>query len=210
METVVLIHGILNPRLIMAPLAHRLKKEGYATLLWAYPGSRQKIEAHAKALEDVVKTVPGSGPIHFVGYSLGAIVARYLLSRRTIPRAGRLVMIGPPNNGCKKAEDLYRAHAWFRRIYGAQSIRQLFPSSSFYKTCGTPRVPFGIIAGGTGTRSGFIPWMGEDNDGTVTVASARLKGAGDFIVLRHAHVPLSWADDTAECTVRFLKTGGFR
>ena len=208
-ETVVLLHGILNPSLIMAPLARRLKKEGYATFLWAYPGRQKKIEAHANALERFLKTIPGTGPIHFVGYSLGSIIARYLLANRRLPRAGRFVMIGPPNHGCEKAESLYRKHAWFRLIYGTQSIQQLFPHSSFYKTCGVPRVPFGIIAGGTGTRYGFIPWMGEDNDGTVTVSSARLKGAKDFIVLRHAHLPIVWADDTAEHTVRFLKTGAF-
>ena len=193
----------------MWPLARRLRREGYDARLWGYPGSRKPVEDHAATLAAYVQTIPGNGPIHFVGFSLGAIVTRFLLASSPLARAGRFVMIGPPNHGCGKAEYLYR-YRWFRWFYGDQSILQLFPShKAFYKTVGTPPVEFGIIAGGKNDERGFLSGFGEDNDGTITVASARLEGARDFIVLPHWHTPLVWARDTQDQVTAFLKDGYF-
>jgi hypothetical protein len=43
----------------------------------------------------------------------------------------------------------------------------------------------------------------------VSVESARLEGATDFILLRHRHLPLIFSDDTAHQTLHFLQTGKF-
>jgi pimeloyl-ACP methyl ester carboxylesterase len=209
-ETVILLHGILNPCVIMIPAARRLRKEGYQTFVWGYPGSRNTVEAHAASLRKFVESIPGDRPIHFVGFSLGAIVIRYMLTNLPIPRAGRFVMIGPPNHGCAMAEEL-SAKPWFPWIYGNKSIRQLFPSAAaFRKVCGIPPVEFGIIAGGTGDARGFAQGWGEDNDSTVTVASTRLSGAKDFVVLPYWHMPLVWARPTLDRVVHFLREGTFQ
>jgi pimeloyl-ACP methyl ester carboxylesterase len=193
---VVLLHGILNPRWVMLPLARRLNKEGFNATLWSYPGSRKPVEAHAANLAAHLKTLPGQGPVHFVGFSLGSLVIRYMLSNFPLDNAGRFVMIGPPNHGSAKAEALYQS-ALFRWIYGKHSIRQLFPSAvDFYARCGIPPVEFGIIAG--------------EHDEAVSVASARLEGAKDFVLSPHTHMSLIWARHTADQTVHFLKNGKFQ
>jgi triacylglycerol lipase len=209
-ETVVLLHGILTPRWIMWPIARRLRKEGYRTALWAFPGSRSVVETHAAALRSYVDTLPGEGPIHFVGFSLGAIVARYLLAHVPMPRAGRFVMIGPPNHGSALAEYLFK-YRWFRWSFGTTSVRQLFPgATAFFEACGIPPVEFGIIAGGTGDARGFASAWNEDNDGTVTVESTRLPGARDFIRLRCLHMLLVFARVTQDQVVYFLRHGSFQ
>ena len=193
---VILVPGILNPGWVMAPLAWRLKKEGFEPLIWTYPGSRKQVEEHAADLAAYVKTLPGHEPVHFVGFSLGALVVRYLLSNMPFARAGRFVMIGPPNHGSARAEKFHRI-ALFRWMYGNRSIRQLFPSAvDFYTRCGIPSVEFGILAG--------------RYDPAVSISSARLEGAKDFMVLNHAHITLLWARETGHYVTHFLKNGKFQ
>ena len=195
MTKVVLLHGILNPRWVMRRLAQRLTKEGFEAQVWGYPGSRKKIEDHAAQLAEYLNAIPGHEPVHFVGFSMGSLVIRYLLSNFPFQRAGRFVMIGPPNHGSAMAETLYK-YAVFRWIYGNHSIRQLFPSAKeFYERCGIPPVEFGIIAG--------------RYDLAVPADHARLEGAKDFVLLKHAHMPMLLARDTADHTVHFLKHGKF-
>jgi pimeloyl-ACP methyl ester carboxylesterase len=145
-ERVVLLHGILNPRWVMWPLARRLRREGFEPMVWAFPGSRRYIEELSQSLGKFVNSIPGNAPIHFAGFSLGSLVARHYLSTAPPRRAGRFVMIGPPNHGCQKAQDLYR-FAWFRWLYGHHAIRQMFPGSDFFRSIGIPKVEVGVIAG---------------------------------------------------------------
>lgn len=63
--------------------------------------------------------------------------------------------------------------------------------------------------GGTGA-SGYNPFIHGDNDGTVSVASTRLAGAADFVVVDRLHTFIISAPETAEYTAHFLKTGRFR
>jgi len=210
-ERVVLLHGILNPRWVMTPLARRLKSEGFTVYVWPYPGSRKKIEDHAASLAVYVKELPGTGVIHFVGFSLGALVIRYMLTHFPLAHVGRFVMIGPPNHGSARGEKLYRGKAFIRWLYGNLAMRQLFPSAiDFYERCGIPPVEFGIIAGDLGPKKWWLPGLSGPHDGTVTVESARLEGAKDFITLNHWHMALLWARDTKESVVHFLKRGSFR
>ena len=50
---------------------------------------------------------------------------------------------------------------------------------------------------------------GED-DGTVSVASARLDGMRDFLVLPVSHTAILRSDVAAEQTLTFLRTGQFQ
>ena len=68
----------------------------------------------------------------------------------------------------------------------------------------------GVIAGSDSLNpvgSHMIP--GED-DGTVSVESARLEGMSDFLVLPVSHTMILVSGDAAEQTIAFLRTGRFR
>jgi hypothetical protein len=54
--------------------------------------------------------------------------------------------------------------------------------------------------------SGLIP--GED-DGTVSLASARLEGMSDFLALPVSHTLILHSREAADQTVAFLKSGRF-
>jgi pimeloyl-ACP methyl ester carboxylesterase len=207
--TVILLHGILNPSLIMTPMAWRLRREGYHVINWGYPARSLSIEEHAAALHALVQRLDGDGPIHFVGFSLGGIVCRYYLTHYDSPRARRLVMIGSPNLGTAKVDVFYQ-RGWFRRLYGTKSMAQLRASNRrFFEAMGIPRVEFGIIAGGRGGDRGFSRLLEGDDDGAVPVESAKLAGSADFILLPHTHTVLVLAPETIRQVTAFLHHGRF-
>jgi len=208
-QTIILVHGLLNKPFVMNGIAKVLRKEGYPVYNWGYPSASRTIEEHAAALDHYVKSIKPNRRIHFVGYSLGAIIIRYMVTHYRIPHEGRFVMIGPPNHGSELAEH-YDQYAWFRMLYGDESIKELFPSrKAFFKECGIPRMSFGIIAGGKGDGKGYSDGLPGDNDGMVSVASAHLEGASDFVILRHRHLPLIFSEETAQQTLHFIQTGKF-
>ena len=208
-ETVVLLHGILNPALIMARIAWRLRREGYRVVNWGYPARSLTIEEHAAGLNALVRSVDGDSPIHFVGFSLGGLVIRYYLTHYPSPRAGRVIMIGTPNHGTEKVDAFYPKR-WFRWLYGTRAMAQLRASNRrFFDEMGVPRVEFGIIAGSRGDARGFSRLLKGDDDGAVSVESAGLEGAADFILLPHTHTVLVLAPETVRQVAAFLRHGRF-
>ena len=160
-------------------------------------------------LNKYVMGINNNKRIHFVGFSQGAIVIRYFVTHYRVPHKGRFVMIGPPNHGSALAEHYYH-YAWFRMLYGDKAIKELFPNrKAFFKECGIPRMEFGIIAGGAGDGKGYSDRLAGDDDGMVSVESARLEGARDFILLRHRHLGLVFSEDTARQTLHFIQKGTF-
>ena len=88
---------------------------------------------------------------------------------------GRLVMLGPPNNGSEIA-DLLLGHKLARRLLGP-SLADLGTKRKQDSILSTPSYPVGVIAG---TRSiDPLGWaiLPKPNDGRVSVASTRLDGA---------------------------------
>ena len=208
-QTIVLVHGLLNKPFVMKNIAKTLREAGYPVYNWGYPSTAHTIEEHAASLDKFVTRINTNKRIHFVGYSQGAIVIRYMLTHYHVPNAGRFVMIGPPNHGSELAERFYH-YAWFRMLYGHKSIKELFPDrKEFFKECGIPKLEFGIIAGGAGNKEGYSDHLPGDDDGMVSVESAHLENAADFILLDHRHLPLVFADDTARQTLHFIQTGEF-
>ncbi len=209
-EAVILLHGIMNKSFVMSPLAKALTQEGYKVYNWGYPSTDGLIDQHAERLSRFVATIEPAKKVHYVGFSQGAIIIRYTLTHYPVKRDSRFVMIAPPNHGCELAEDFYQ-YGWFRGLYGDKSIKQLFAQqNTFLEKCGIPKIEFGIIAGGKGDGRGHLDRIPGDDDGTISVASAHLKGERDFIVLPHQHTPLVFASDTAAQVIAFLKEGKFK
>jgi hypothetical protein len=67
----------------------------------------------------------------------------------------------------------------------------------------------GIIAG-TGTISPFLSLMlPNPDDGKVSVASTRVEGMDDFLVVKNSHHYIVTSDKVIENTIQFLRTGKF-
>lgn len=213
-RTVILIHGLCGLRWIFIPLERKLRAHNFSTHFFRYSPRRYGVIRASEKLAQLLNRL-GDTQIYFITHSMGALVLRALayqsVREKNICRA---VLIAPPNHGSlmmKKITSL-SVSGWDKItsiLYGC-ARRELLPDGEgISETLPPPPCEFGIIAGGRNNNRGFSPWLPGDNDGTITVATTRLDGARDFIILPHLHTPILWGKDTIEYTIRFLLEGTF-
>jgi triacylglycerol lipase len=207
-EIVVLLHGIANIPLSMKYLENRLEKEGYQVHNLGYPSTDVPIEEAAARIREKVVAMGGSERINFVGHSMGNLVIRLMLAE-DLPGLGRIVMIGPPNQGSFMAQRLEDLDI-YRWIFGPAGQQLSADNKEFFESLPIPGCEFGIVAGGRGTDNGYNPLLEGDDDGTVRVEETKLAGAADFTVVKTTHMLLLFDPETVEQTIAFLKTGRFK
>lgn len=208
-ETVVLLHGILNRPFVMTKIQRGLEKNGFRVLNWGYQSTEKTIEEYTADLKTFVESQKLTHPVHFVGFSLGSIIARNYLSTTPPPQLGRFVQIAPPNHGSERVSALsqFKTVRW---ILGDKAFEQMKPNSAFLQSMGLPPCAIGIIVGGRGDGKGYSDSLAGDDDGTVSLNSSRLEGAKDFAQVPSTHTLLLAQDKTVDLVVAFLKNGTFR
>ncbi len=226
-KAVVVLHGLVRSRSSMDSLCRYLQeKGGYRVFNVGYPSTRDDIAEHARSLRHVINNLDGIEEINFVAHSMGNIVIRHYLGdlarqeswkqsagaaaadRRALARFHRFVMLAPPNQGALLA-DTFADNALFKDIFGdaGQQLGRDWPELE--KRLATPAFEFGIIAGGRGSQKGYNPLLPGDNDGTISVDTAKLPGARDFAVLPLLHSFMMDYDRVQEYVLRFLQHGYF-
>jgi pimeloyl-ACP methyl ester carboxylesterase len=216
-KAVILLHGLVRSRACMRTMADYLEREGgYVPFEVGYPSTRAEIGEHAAALASVIEHLDGVDEINFVTHSLGSLVVRHYLAdqtdpatgRRPDPRIRRIVMLGPPNHGSPLADPWINSRL-FHAVLGPSGDQIAAGPDNMADRLAVPACEFGIVAGGRGKEVGYNPWLEGDNDSTVPVASTRLAGARDFVVLPVLHSFLISDPTALEYTLRFLQYGHF-
>ena len=210
-DCVVLLHGLNRSWRTMDKLAESLQQDGFSTANVDYPSSTTPIEELAprvvnEGLQQCRQT--GATTIHFVTHSLGGILLRYAHSHEPIPDLGRVVMLGPPNQG---SEVIDKTRNWpgIEIISGEAGLQLGTDGDSIPSQLGPVDFELGVIAG-TGTTNPFMSAMlPEEDDGKVTVARTQVEGMDDFKIVSNSHFAMMRSDDVIADTMRFLRTGSF-
>ena len=92
-----------------------------------------------------------------------------------------------------------------------QRLFDLHPADGIFRVAiGTAvAIDCGIIAGDCSLNPLLSCMLTGPNDGKVTVASARLDGMRDFLVLHYSHTWLMWRKNTLRQIQCFLESGKF-
>ncbi len=215
-KAVLVLGGLGDARMLPEKMAAYLHdKGGYTAECVAYPSLFDDIGQDAKSLDSVVRHLDGIDEINFVGHSLGNLVIRRYLGDQTDAAKGkspdgrikRIVMLGPPNQGAELAEKLgdYAPFAALGPV--AEQLGKHW--QEIKPTLATPACEFGIIAGGHGDGHGYNPLLSGDNDGIVTVASTRLVGARDSLLVSELHFAFLLSQNVQRPTLEFLRHGYF-
>ena len=199
---VVLVHGLWVPAMVMAPLAGRLRAEGYRCHLFGYQGAARPLEAHAERLARFAHNV---GPAHFVGHSLGGLVVLEALERHREVQAGKVVLLGTSARGNFAGRRLAR-HRWGKWFLGASA-----PLWSEGRAARWNRPEaLGVIAGtlpfGLGRMFGALPGA---NDGVVRLEETEVEGMRARTVLRVGHSAMLLSARVADELVFFLRHARF-
>lgn len=210
-ECVVLLHGLNRSWRAMRKMAESLQEDGFSTSNVDYPSSTMPIEELApqvidEGLNQCRQT--GATTIHFVTHSLGGILVRYVQAQDPIPDLGRVVMLGPPNQG---SEVIDKTRDWpgIRLFSGEAGLQLGTDEESIPAQLGPVDFELGVIAG-TGTNNPFMSAMlPAEDDGKVTVARTQVVGMDELKVVRNSHFDMTSSDSVIMATARFLRTGSF-
>lgn len=195
----------------MGFLAASLRAEGYRSFAPSY-GFRRSLPRILEILGPQVAAFARAspGPLHIVTHSLGGLVARALIHAQRPENLGRVVMLAPPNCGSELADlmtDLKLSGAVLGPISSQLCTNRLQRDEALL---GRVDYPLGIVAGSrslTPMASRFLPLP---NDGMVSVASTRLPGMADHIVLPVPHTLMPVHPQSIGQVEAFLQGGAFR
>ena len=210
-ENVILLHGLCRTKASMARMEKALKSAGYRVVNVGYPSRTRTIqELSKKFVKEAVQACQDSNSdkIHFVTHSMGGILVRDYLSRHSIANLGRVVMLGPPNQGSEIVDKLGKLTA-FKWLNGPAGQQLGTNTNSLPQQLEPVDFPLGVIAG---DRS--INWINSlmipgPDDGKVSVQRTRIDGMADHIVLHVTHPFIMKDKDAIQYTISFLKTGSF-
>jgi triacylglycerol lipase len=205
-DHVLLVHGLLRSHRSMQPLAQHLDAAGFVVHNVDYPSRSEDPEALVRHLAGAVESCcqDGDGRIHFVTHSLGGILVRAYLAQTRPPRLGRVVQLAPPNHGSELVDHL----GPLAELLGPTGSKLGTGAESLPNRLPPPDYEIGVIAGTGSLSPGSALIPGED-DGTVSLASTRLAGATDFLVMDASHTFIMQREDVARQVEHFLRTGSF-
>jgi len=212
-EGVILLHGLCRTARSMAKMASALESAGYVVLNVHYPSRRATVETLAETVITEALADPKLATvtnIHFVTHSLGGILVRQYLKSNDLARLGRVVMLGPPNQGSEVVDKLGDC-VLFEKIHGPSGNQLGTGTNAVPTRLGAVDFELGVIAG---DRS--INWInsltmitGRD-DGKVSVQRTKIAGMKDHIVIHTAHPFIMRNKEAISKTVCFLRAGTFR
>ncbi|MGB5333174.1 MAG: hypothetical protein WBM80_12085 [Woeseiaceae bacterium] len=211
-DCVVLLHGLARSAISMNPMQRALIAEGFETANIDYASREHTVEELAEIVIpqglEACRAKDDVGHIHFVTHSLGGILLRQYLSMHPIPDLGRVVMLGPPNQGSVAVDEL-RDVPGFDWLNGPAGLQLGKGEDSVPLKLGPATFELGVIAGNRTIDPITSSVLENPDDGRVSVEDTRLDGMADFVVVEHSHAFMMRMRRPIELTIRFLNSGSF-
>ena len=211
-ECVVLLHGLARSSLSMERMKWFLEDHGYQVANIDYPSRDFEIaELAPMAVEDGLNqcmALEPNGRVNFVTHSLGGILVRYYYSEHDADSVGRVVMLGPPNQGSAAVDEM---HDWpgFEWLNGPAGYQLGKGENSVPLQLGSPAFEFAVIAGDESIDPVTSAVLEDPDDGRVSVSDTYLDGMRDFRLVDTSHAFMMQNGDVFDLVKSFLETGAF-
>lgn len=209
-ECVVLLHGLARVSNSMGELEEKLARAGYFAVNINYPSLSHSIDVlSADAVRRGLASCRDHNTpvIHFVTHSLGGILLRYFQQHYGIVELGRVVMLGPPNQGSPIVDKLLPVPGFGFVTGPTGSV--LDTHSEVLAGLGPVDFELGVIAGTSNINPLNFLFFSEPNDTIVSVESTKVEGMRAHIILPVTHTFMMRNDTVIDQTVHYLKTGAF-
>jgi pimeloyl-ACP methyl ester carboxylesterase len=202
-EHVILLHGLWMRGFTLAALRRRLERENFSVDLFDYASVFNEPEASIEKLVTIARASRAK-KIHFVGHSLGGLIALRAVQRMPKLAPGCVVCLGSPLRGSAIARSIAQLPGGAFVI--GKSLDVLLEGLDRWNG----KRPVGAIAGRLPFGLGLVLGaLHSPHDGTVSVEETQLPGLSDHCVVPATHTGLLFSDEAAAQTVSFLRTRHF-
>jgi hypothetical protein len=209
-ECVALLHGLWRTENSMNKIEESLVEAGYRVANIGYDSTGDPVEVLAQnTLPRAAKACQGSEPMHFVTHSMGGILLRQYLQENNLDTLGRVVMLGPPNQG-SEVIDRYRGLPGFSWFSGPAGLQLGTGEESVPRSLGSVTFDLGVIAGNKTINPILSQALPDKDDGKVSVESTRVDGMNDHLEMPVNHVFMMRNQEVIRQVIYYLQQGEFR
>lgn len=221
MEHVILLHGLGSHGVTMSLMRqYIIRYSDYNVICPTYQSlffkSIHKITD--EVVEQINSIVGYNDTIHFIGHSLGGIIAKMVCNSarlKALVKIGNIVTLGTPHNGAILANKILKKFPLIE--YVSPIVRELSKESSFISKVVTPITNIGVVVGmNKGHIFNPLIYLGnlflkdiKSHDGVVELESNLHKGIRHLICLDVNHVEMLWSYELFKVSLDFIKYGKF-